>query len=296
MTRLDHLRRFTAPLVGLPLAFACATAPPAARALDPAPAAAPSTAAPVQEGSSAPSNADLAQKLTNPIADMYSFPFQLNYDQDIGPADRGERWKLNVQPVLPFDLNDDWLVVSRTILPVISQDDVFGNGRSQSGIGDVVQSFFFVPRASSGGLTWGVGPVLLLPTASDDLLGQEKWGAGPTGVALKIDGPWTYGALANHLWSFAGDDDRLDVNATFVQPFLAYTTTTAYTFSLNSEATYDWEASDWSIPFNALVSRVVLFGKLPVSVGAGLRYWAESPDAGPEGLGFRFQLTPILPR
>jgi hypothetical protein len=61
-------------------------------------------------------------------------------------------------------------------------------------------------------------------------------------VALKQQGPWTYGALANHFWSFAGDDDRADVSSTFLQPFLSYTTPHAWTFALNTESTYDWES------------------------------------------------------
>jgi len=238
--------------------------------------------------------AALAQKLTNPVADLYSLPFQLNYDTDIGFGD-GDRWLLNVQPVLPFDLGDDWLVISRTILPVISQNDVTIGGSDEFGIGDIVQSFFFSPR-TEGNLIWGVGPALLLPTASDDVLGQDKWAAGPTGVILKIEGPWTYGGLANHLWDYAGDDGRPHVNATFMQPFVAYTTPTAYTMTLNSESTYDWRSDEWTVPFNALVSRVVMLGKLPVSIGAGIRYYAESPDAGAEGLGLRFIVTPLVPR
>jgi len=249
---------------------------------------------PTRRQAGAAEAAALAQKLTNPLADLYSLPFQFNYDTDIGAAD-GDRFLFNIQPVLPFDLGDDWLVVSRTILPVISQSDVPTGGSDESGIGDVLQSFFFSPR-TDGGLIWGVGPVLLLPTASDDLLGLDKWAAGPTGVILKIDGPWTYGGLANHLWDFAGDSARPHVNSTFLQPFVAYTTPSAYTMTLNSESTYDWRTEQWTVPFNALVSRVVLFGKLPVSIGAGVRYYAESPDTGADGLGFRFIITPLLPR
>ena len=238
---------------------------------------------------------DLARKLTNPVADLYSFPVQFNYDQDLGVGDTGDRWLVNVQPVLPFDINDDWLLISRTILPVISQSDVYP-GKSESGIGDTVQSFFASPKDGSDGLVIGVGGVFLLPTATDPLLGAKKWGAGPTGLILKMDGPWTYGALANHIWSFAGESDRSRVDATFMQPFMAYTTPTAYTFALNSESTYDWTARKWQIPFNLIVSRVVMMGKLPVSVGVGVRYWAQTPDAGPGGYGLRFVITPMLPR
>jgi len=242
-------------------------------------------------------SAELAKKLSNPVAALISVPFQLNYDRKLGPLDDGEKWTLNVQPVVPIELNKDWNVISRTIAPIVSQEDVFpGTGR-QSGLGDVVQSFFLSPKApTAGGWIWGVGPVLLLPTGTDDLLSAKKWGAGPTAVMLKQHDGWTVGALANHIWSFAGDSQRADVNATFLQPFLSYTTPTAWTFALNTESTYDWKASQWSVPVNALVTKVTKVGGQLVSVGGGLRYWVDSPEGGPQGLGYRLVLTLLFPK
>ncbi|WP_069063629.1 hypothetical protein [Sinorhizobium sp. RAC02] len=242
------------------------------------------------------SSADLAKKLSNPIASLISVPFQLNHDHGYGPFD-GDKTTLNIQPVIPISLNADWNLISRTILPVTYQDDIAGPSGSQFGLGDVVQSFFLSPsKPTEGGLIWGAGPVFLIPTATDDLLGGEKWGAGPTVVALKQDGPWTYGALANHIWSFAGNEDRNDISNTFVQPFLSYTTPTAWTFALNTESTYDWKAKEWSVPINLTVSKLVRVNEQPISVTAGLRYWAAAPDNGPEGLGFRLGLTFLFPK
>jgi hypothetical protein len=239
----------------------------------------------------------LAKQLSNPVAALISVPFQLNFDQDIGPAEEGDRWTLNVQPVVPIGLNEDWNLISRTILPVVSQDDIFPGAGSQSGLGDVVQSVFFSPKEpSSSGWVWGAGPVFLLPTGSDDLLTADQWATGPTAVVLKQQGPWTYGALANHLWSFAGDEDRGDVNATFLQPFLSYTTPAAWTFALNTESTYDWEGEEWNVPVNAILSKVTRVGSQLVSVGGGLRYWADSPDSGAEGLGVRLVFTLLFPK
>jgi hypothetical protein len=241
--------------------------------------------------------AELAKKLSNPVAALISVPFQLNYDEDIGPGEDGEKWLLNVQPVVPISLNDDWNIISRTILPIVYQDDIAPGAGSQFGIGDVVQSLFFSPKApTASGWIWGVGPAFLLPTGTDDLLTADQWAAGPTAVVLKQEKGWTYGLLANHLWSFAGDDDRGDVNATFMQPFLSYTTPDAWTYSLNSESTYDWEADELSMPVNALVTKVTRVGGQLVSVGGGLRYWADSPDNGPEGLGLRFVVTLLFPK
>jgi hypothetical protein len=242
-------------------------------------------------------DAELAQELSNPIADLISLPIQINYDSGIGPGDDGERITSNVQPVIPFKVNDEWNVISRTILPITYQDDIFPGAGSQFGLGDVTQSLFFSPkRPAFGKVIWGAGPVVLLPTATDSKLGSEKWGAGPTAVGLVVSGSWTVGALANHVWSFAGDDDRADINRSFIQPFVAYTTPTAWTFALQSESAYDWEREEWSVPVNAAVSKLVRFGKLPVSLQAGLGYWAESPDNGPEDFRARFQIVFLLPR
>ena len=239
---------------------------------------------------------DLAKKLSNPVAAMISVPFQFNYDEGYGPND-GERAVLNIQPVIPISLSTDWNMISRTILPVIWQNDIAGPSGEQSGLGDITQSLFFSPKLPGpSGIVWGVGPVFLVPTATDDLLGGGKWGAGPTAVVLKQHGGWTFGALANHIWSFAGDGDRADISSTFLQPFVTYTTRDAWTFGINTESTYNWETKDWSVPINFTVAKLVKFDKQPVSLTAGVRYWAESPDSGPDGLGFRGVVTFLFPK
>ncbi|MCB1695873.1 MAG: transporter [Halioglobus sp.] len=243
------------------------------------------------------SQAEIAKKLNNPIAAMISVPFQFNYDEDLGPTKKGERTLLNIQPVIPIGLNEDWNIISRTILPVIKLQDV-PPGNDEDGIGDVTQSLFLSPKAlTSNGWTWGAGPALLLRTATDDLLGAEKWAAGPTAVALKqLDG-WTYGALVNHLWSYAGNGDATEVDATFLQPFIGYTTSTFTSFFLNTESTYDWVGNDWSVPINFMVSQVFKIGKQPMSLQLGARYWADTPEgAGPEGWGGRLTYTLVLPK
>ncbi len=243
------------------------------------------------------SDSDLAQKLSNPVAALISVPFQFNYDDNIGPQRDGDKYLLNFQPVVPITLNEEWNVISRTIVPVVSQSDIAPGAGSQSGIGDIVQSFFLSPqKPTESGLIWGVGPVLLLPTDTNKLLGAEKWGAGPTAVFLWQQHGWTYGALANHIWSFAGNSDRPEVNATFLQPFLAFTTKDAWTYTINTESTYDWEARKWSVPLNAMVTKLVKFGNQPVSIGGGARYWAQSPDSGAHGWGARFVVTFLFPK
>jgi hypothetical protein len=239
---------------------------------------------------------ELAKKLSNPIASLISVPFQFNYDTGYGPND-GDKAYVNVQPVIPFKLNEDWNLISRTIVPIAYQNDIAGPSGDQFGLGDTTQSLFFSPsKPTASGIIWGVGPVILLPTATDDLLGGGKWGAGPTAVVLTQRGPWTVGMLANHIWSFAGDDDRSNISSTFLQPFVSYTTKDAWTFTLNTESTYNWEADQWSVPINFQVAKLVVIDKQPISLFAGLRYWAESPDNGPDGIGVRGGVTLLFPK
>ena len=239
---------------------------------------------------------ELAKQLSNPVAALISVPLQLNYDDGYGVGGDGERFTLNIQPVVPISLNDDWNVISRTILPLIAQDDVIGND-SQSGTGDTIQSLFFSPKKpTAAGWIWGVGPAFLLPTASDDDLGSEQWGIGPTAVALKqtADG-WTYGALVNHLVSVAGGDDRADLNATFLQPFLSKGFPGGRTATFNLESTYDWESEAWNVPVNVMYSKVTKIGNQLVSFAGGARYYLESPPGGPDW-GLRFVVTLLYPK
>jgi len=240
---------------------------------------------------------DLAKALANPIAAMISVPFQMNWDRNIGPVEDGDRFTTNIQPVVPISITEDWNLISRTILPVIYQSDIFPGAGSQFGLGDTVQSLFFSPKApTSSGWIWGVGPVFLLPTGTDDLLSSDKWGAGPTGVALKQQGSWTMGMLANQIWSFAGDDDRSDVSSTFVQPFLTRTWPGGWSVTMTADSTYDWEGSGWTIPIGVFGSKVTTIGKQLVQFGIGPRYYAESPDGGPHGWGVRAVVVLLYPK
>jgi hypothetical protein len=238
--------------------------------------------------------AELAKKLANPIASLISVPIQNNFDWGAGPTGDGFQYKVNIQPVMPFSISEDWNLITRTILPVVYQEKIFGN-TSQSGLSDTTESLFFSPKEPMNGWIWGAGPVLLLPTATDDLLGTEKWGAGPTAVVLKQEHGWTYGALVNHIWSYAGESGRDDVNSTFLQPFLNYTTKTHTSFVVNTETTYDWTHEQWTVPLNFMIFQVVKIGKMPLQLQAGYRYYAEKAANGPDW-GLRFGVSFLFPK
>ena len=254
--------------------------------------------------------AELTKQLANPIASLISVPFQANEDFGFGPSHNGYKFTLNFQPVIPISLGENLNLILRTIVPEVSQHDLFyvenvpknspisPQNRSQDGFSDTTQSFFFGPKKSGPfGLTWAIGPAFLYPTATHPLLGTGTFSVGPTFVALKQDGPWTYGVLMNQLWSVVIEEDRKSVNQMFLQPFLAYATETHTTFTINSETTANWNTSGdakWTIPINLVVSQLLKIGKQPIQIAVGGRYYADSPRYGPDW-GARFVVTLIYP-
>jgi len=244
-------------------------------------------------GGEANDDAELAKKLQNPVASLISVPIQNNWDFGIGPA-QAMKFTANVQPVIPVSISKDWNLIIRTIMPIIYAEAPANGLDYHSGLGDITQSFFFSPKAPVGGWILAAGPVALWPTATDSVLGSGKWGAGPTVLALQQKNGWTYGALANHLWSYSGWGDE-QVNASFVQPFVSFTTKKFTTFGLNTESTYDWDNSQWTVPLNASVSQLVKIGGAPVQFQLGARYYAEKPDGGPDW-GLRFSITFLFPK
>jgi hypothetical protein len=258
--------------------------------------------------------ADLAKKLQNPIASLISVPFQNNFDYGGGTQGDGSQYTINIQPVIPFKLTPDWNLIVRTIIPVTASVHIQPMG--VSGLGDIVQSFFFSPSQPVGGLIVGLGPVFLYPTATNDRISANQWGAGPTAVVLKQAGPWTVGILANHLQGFgaigknglggssvlgedgftattaAGHSNR--VSATYLQPFASYTFPTLTTLNLSTESTYDWTARRWTVPVIAGVSQLVKLRSQPISVGLSGKYTAVQPVGAP-AWGIRLSVTLLFP-
>lgn len=235
---------------------------------------------------------ELAKKLANPIANLITVPLQVNMDVGIGQHN-GSKTVTNIQPVVPFTLSEKWNLITRCIVPIVSQYDIVGEGTSQTGLGDVLLTGFFSPK--TGGITWGVGPAMLFPTASDKLLGAGKFAMGPSFVALKQSNGWTIGGLANHVFTVAGDAERTDVNATFLNPFLTYNWKSGAGVTMNLEYTRDWERKLNVAVLNfPVITGVTKFGSQTVSLGVGPRMHL-APGVRP-AYGIRGQVALVFPK
>ena len=241
--------------------------------------------------------AELAKKLANPVASLISVPLQYNRDDYGGVNEGASATKLIIQPVIPFSLNNDWNLITRTLIPLVDQKGFPVAALNESGLSDTTASFFFSPKSpTADGWIWGAGPVFLLPTATQDAIGTEKWGLGPTGVALRQTGPWTVGILAGHVWSVAGNDSRADISSTTLQPFFSYTTRSHTTFGAYTESAYDWKGEQWQVPLIVQAGQLFKIGSQVMQLSLAGKYWAKAPDDGPEGWGLRLQLTFLFPK
>jgi hypothetical protein len=241
------------------------------------------------------SESDLAKQAQNPIADLISLPLQNNTNFGVGPNDKTQNI-LNIQPIWPFSLNDDWNLITRTIIPVISQPGLAPGEDRTNGLGDTTFTGFFSP-AKPGKVIWGVGPVFLLPTATDDVLGSDKWGFGPSVVLLTMPGNWVMGSLFSNVWSFAGSGDQ-DVNLFTWQYFVNYNFPGGWYLTSSPVITANWEADSgnkWTIPFGGGFGKIFRIGKQSMNTQLQAFYNVEKPDSGAEWT-LRFQLQFLFPK
>jgi len=248
-----------------------------------------------QEAKPAETAEDLAKKLSNPIASLISVPFQNNLDVGIGQY-KGARNTLNFQPVIPIHLSSGLNLITRVVLPFVTQYNITKEGSYQSGLSDAVASAFFSPSNSKHGITWGIGPVFLIPTATDTMLASKKFGIGPTAVILGQVKGWTIGALINQIWSVAGDKNRPEVNQMFVQPFVSYNWKSGAGVGLNAEMTQNWRASTTSVFINPTLSGVTKLGKQTISLAIGPRIQVAAPSGSKADFGIRAVLIFVFPK
>jgi len=281
MTQGDAMRRWV--LAGL-VAVLSLVSPGSARAqspkADPPPKAANDQAT------------ELAKQQQNPIASLISVPLQGNWDFGLGDRE-ATGTLLNIQPVMPLAISRSTNLILRVIVPLASQP---GSGDVRvNGFGDVVTTAFISP-ANSGRVIWGAGPVFLLPSATNNALGSEKFGIGPSVVVLTQPGPWTVGVLANHIWSTSGANDREDVESTFFQPFVSYNLGAGLALGAVLEATANWKADEhWTAPLVFSISKVARLGKRPVNFTVGAGPTVASPEGG-SSWRFRLSAAFLFPR
>lgn len=241
---------------------------------------------------------ELAKKVQNPVADLISVPLQNNFNFNVGPED-GLQYVLNVQPVIPIKLSADWNLITRTIVPIISQPG-FSPGQDRvNGIGDIQFTPFLSPRNLEG-LIWGVGPIVQFPTNSNDRLGNDRWGLGASVVALKLSkgSPWVYGALVNNIWSVSGSNSDPSYSNFLIQPFLNYNFSGGFYLSSAPIITANWKADSgdrWTVPLGGGAGKIVHFGRLPVNLQLQAYYNVATPDNGADWQ-LRFQVQFLFPK
>lgn len=232
---------------------------------------------------------DLRSAVQNPISSLISVPFKFSFDYG---APNGEASFLNIQPVVPVNVGN-WNLVNRAIIPLIdSPGEIAGTpeipnpvpGNGASGLGDINYSLYFSPVKYSKAI-WGIGPSITMPTATDGQLGSEKWSTGPTGVVLFQPKWGTMGGLVRHLWSFAGDTDRADVNQSLIEPFLNYNLPQGWYLITDIIITANWEADSsnrWTVPLGGGAGKLFTVGKQAMNVRSEAYYNIEKPDSAPD--------------
>jgi len=236
---------------------------------------------------------ELVKQTQNPVANLISVPLQANWDFGIGDRDDSSTL-VNFQPVMPFAASPDTNVILRLIVPITSQPTP--SGQRINGMGDTSATAFFSPSKSSKHV-WGLGPAVLLPTATNPGLGTEKFSLGPSVVYLQQPGNWTFGILASQVWSVDGPKDRDAVNQGFFQPFVNYSMGNGLSAGMMMEATVKWEASGGrtTAPLLLTVNKIAMLGKRPVNFVLGAGPMVASPDGGPKWR-FRLQAVFLYPR
>lgn len=238
---------------------------------------------------------ELAKKLSNPVANLISVPFQNNTDYGIGNYN-GSKNTLNFQPVIPVKLSPKLNMIVRVILPVVAQRDITAQGANQTGLSDITATAFFAPSTVKNGFVWGIGPALLIPTATNEYLGTQKFGIGPSILALKQTGSLTFGMLCNQIWSVAGSSNRSAVSQLFMQPFFTHNWKSGAGLGINAELTQNWEAKAFSGSLNPMVNGVTKLGKQTIQIGIGPRIPIAGPSGSRPAFGFRGVFALVFPK
>jgi hypothetical protein len=241
---------------------------------------------------------ELAKLAQNPVGNLISVPFQNNTNLNVGPQN-GTQNILNIQPVIPISISDEWNIITRTIVPVISMPALGPGTERENGIGDMVFTAFLSP-AKPGAWIWGLGPVLQLPTNTSDELGNKNWGLGASAVVLHLDhgSPWVYGVLVNNVWSLSSSKQGGAYSTGLIQPFVNYNFKQGFYLTSAPIMTVDWKAGSgqqWTVPLGGGVGKIFHIGRLPVNAQLSAYYNVVHPDLG-ANLQIRAQLQFMFPK
>lgn len=226
---------------------------------------------------------ELAKLAQNPVGNLVSVPFQNNTNLNFGPEKKTQN-VLNIQPVIPISVSDEWNIITRTIVPVISMPSLYPGDDRTNGVGDTVLTAFLSP-AKPGHFIWGAGPVVQIPTNSNSELGNKNWGLGPSVVALHLEkgDPWVYGVLVNNIWSLSSNKQGGSYNNGLIQPFVNYNFDGGFYLTSAPIITADWKAENsqrWVVPVGGGVGKIFHFGRLPVNTQLSAYYNVVTPDNG----------------
>ena len=241
-------------------------------------------------------SSEIAKQAQNPIASLISVPLENDFNPQTG-INKQDSYVLEMKPVVPFKLSNDWTLITRTIIPVIQVPDLAPGVDGTTGVGDVQLSLFLSP-AKAGPVIWGAGPVVSFPTASQEILGTKKVSVGPTVVVLRIQGHWLFGTLVQNLFSVAGPAARPDVNQMLLQPFANYNLRHGWYLTSSPIITANWEVNPnqrWVVPVGGGFGKIVHFGKLPVNMYTQFFRNVERPD-GTTHWSARFQAQLLFPK
>ena len=245
---------------------------------------------------------DLAAKAQNPVGAMYSLPLKFSFDYG---AENGEASFLNIQPVIPQTIGE-WNLIHRFILPLIDTPGMVSGipgipnpveGDGATGLGDINYSVYLSP-ADPKKVIWGIGPSLMMDTATDDQLGSGKWSTGPTAVVLVQPKPWSLGILGRQLWSFAGDSDRNTVSQMLLEPFINYNLEGGWYLISDMIITANWEAdsgNQWTVPLGGGFGKMFEIGSQKMNTKLEAYYNVEKPDGAPDW-SFAWTLQFLFPR
>ena len=241
-------------------------------------------------------SSDIAKQAQNPIANLISVPIENDFNPQTG-VHKDDSYVMQMKPVVPFTLSNDWILISRTIIPVIQVPDLAPGVNGTTGLGDVQESLFLSPK-KAGPVIWGAGPAISFPTATQSILGTKKLSIGPNVVVLRSQGHWLFGTLVQNLWSVAGPSSRPDVNQMVLQPFVNYNLRHGWYLTSSPILTANWEAKPdqrWTVPVGGGVGRIIHLGKQPVNLYAQFFRNVERPD-GTTHWSARFDMTFLFPK